>query len=709
MIPFDPKGIERLLRPRSVAIVGASATPGALGAAVLANLERLGFGGEIYLINPNRAQIGHRPCLKSIEELPLGVDAAVLAIPRSGVLEAVKGLAERGVAAAVIFSSGFAEEGDTGRADQQRISRIAAEHNMLIEGPNCLGVVNHVDGVALTFVETVSTPLGGRPGIGIVSQSGAMACVLSTVLLSRELGVSYSISTGNEAVSGVEDYLEHLLADPHTRVLGLIVEQFRRPQYFLSLARRAREIGKRLVLLHPGRSSAARQSAATHTGALAGDYALMRVKVEGEGVVLVETLEELGDVLEIALRSPRLLRESVAVVTESGAFKALTLDLAEQTGLTLAMLNDSSAPMLRAVMPPFVPVSNPLDLTAQGLVDPDIYRRVLDVLAADRRLGAILLGIIQTDAATSERKFPAILAALRERNTESVLIFAGLDEGASVPLHYVRELRALGVPYFPSPDRAIRAIARLAATASRPRFVEATPVSSGRGPMPPGVIPEYRAKELLAPVGIPFPAAHLVGSLEDARRAARSIGYPVALKAQSPQLSHKSDAGGVLLGLSGPESLEAGWRQLEANLQRHRPGLVPDGVLVEAMGRPGVELIVGGRNDTEWGAIVLAGFGGVQAELLKDIRLILPGESREAIVEELGRLKCAPLLRGYRGSPPLDVAAVADAILRIGQLLCANPTIREIDLNPVVAYPAGQGIMALDALMIVSECKPSSR
>lgn len=700
---MDGNAIARLLSPRSVAIVGASATPGALGAAVLGNLRRMDFRGDIHLINPNRAEIDGRPCLRRIEELPLGVDAAVLAIPRAGVLEAVAGLARRGVGAAVIFSAGFAEGGESGRAEQREIARIAAEHRMLIEGPNCLGLVNQVDGVALTFVETSPAPLRGRPGIGIVSQSGAMACVLGTMLASRDLGVSYSVSTGNEAASGVEDFIEYLLAEPHTPVIGLIVEQFRRPRQLLSLARRAREAGKRLVLLHPGRSSAARDSAATHTGALAGDYALMRVKVEAEGVVTVESLEELGDVLEIALRARALSRPGAAVVTESGAFKALTLDLCEQVGLALPPLDEANAPALRAAMPPFVPVSNPLDLTAQGLVDPDIFRRTLLALAADQRFGAIVFDIIQTDPATCERKFPAIIAALRELQSGPVVVCAGLDDGAPVPAHYIATLRALGVPYLPSPDRAVRAVARLAAAAAATTLEPVAPAAHTSPRLFPGVIAEYRAKAYLQPLGIPVPAGSFVRTLEEAVQAADHLGYPVALKAQSASLSHKSDAGGVVLGLKDPESLSSGWRRLHADLARHLPQLTLDGVLVEKMARPGLELIIGGRNDREWGAVVLAGIGGVQAELLSDVRLILPGQSRESIIEALGRLKCGALLSGYRGSPALDLPAVADLIDRVGRVLCNDSSIREIDLNPVIAYPAGEGVVALDALMVVSE------
>lgn len=697
---LDPKAIERLLRPRSVAIVGASATPGALGASVLANLQRLGFRGDIHLINPNRTEIGGRACLKSIDDLPPGVDAAVLAIPRAGVLDAVAALARRKVGAVVIFSSGFAESGEAGRAEQREIAGIAAGHGMVIEGPNCLGLVNHVDGVALTFVQTPATPLGERPGVGIVSQSGAMACVLGTILAGRKVGVSYSISTGNEAASGVEDYLEHLLADAQTKAIGLIVEQFRRPRDFLALARIAAGRGKSLVLLHPGRSSAARQSAATHTGALAGDYALMRTKVEGEGVIMVETLEELGDVLEIIVRSPRPVRAGAAVMAESGAFKALTLDLCEQVGLALPDLTDGTAPALRAAMPPFVAVSNPLDLTAQGLVDPDIYRRTLLALASDERFGAIVLCIIQTDPATVARKLPPVLEALRQLKSDKLVVFAGLDEGAQVPTEYIDELRALGVAYFRSPERALRAIARLAATVGRAPLTEPVAGDRSNPPLPAGVIPEYRAKAFLAPLGIPFPAGRLVHTLQEALQAADSLGYPVALKAQSAELSHKSDAGGVMLRLSDADALTAGWRRLHSNIASARPGLALEGVLVETMGHPGVELIIGGRNDPDWGPVVLAGFGGVQAELLKDVRLILPGRSRQSVIQELCRLQCGALLRGYRGSPALDLEALADLIVRLGQVLSEAGSIREVDLNPVIAYPAGQGVMALDALIV---------
>ena len=288
---------------------------------MLANLERAHFQGAIHLINPKRAEIGGRRCLASVDDLPEGVDAAVLAIPRAAVLDAVRALARRKAGAAIIFSSGFAETGAEGLAEQRELARIAAESDMAIEGPNCLGLVNFVDGVPLTFVELPGDRLGARPGIGLVSQSGAMAAVLAVTLASRGLGLSYSISTGNEAASGVEDYVDYLVDDPDTRVIAMIVEQFRKPARFLAAATRAAAMGKPIVLLHPGRSSAARESAATHTGALAGDYDVMRLKVERAGVLLVETLEELGDVAEMLLRLPARAPGGAAVVCEFGALR----------------------------------------------------------------------------------------------------------------------------------------------------------------------------------------------------------------------------------------------------------------------------------------------------------------------------------------------------------------------------------------------------
>jgi len=697
--PDRPKAraLDRLLRARSVAIFGISERPGALGNQVLSNLERHGFAGDVHLINPKHDRLAGRPCLRSVNALPEGVDAAVLAIPGAAVLDTVAALAKRKVGAAVIFAAGFAEGGDEGLAAQRELARIAAESGMVIEGPNCLGMTNYVDGVALTFVETPAERLGDRPGVGIVSQSGAMAVVLGTTLMAKGLGISLSVSTGNEAASRAEDYVEYLIDADHTRVIAMIVEQFRQPKRFLALAEQARERGKTIVLLHPGTSSAARESAATHTGAMAGDWQVMQTLVRHAGVVQVDTLEELGDVVDLAIRAGPIADSGCAVLTESGAFKALTLDLCEAIALPVPAPSAETQAALRAAIPDFIAVSNPMDLTAQALVDPDLYRRTLAPLLADHAYGSIVLGIIQTDVATSRLKFEPIIAAIEALAPQKPVIFAGLDEGAPVPPAYVARLRALGVSYFPSPDRAFRAIRRSSAASSGTAATgEPLALDLPHG----GVIPEYRAKDLLAPLGVPFPPGGFATTLDEAKTLAARIGYPVVLKAQAASLSHKSDAGGVILNLASEAALAEGWQRLYDNVAAYDSGIVLDGALVEAMGARGLEMIVGAKNDPEWGPVILIGFGGVQAEVLKDVRLLPPGLPHAAIAAELRALKQGPLLDGWRGSPALDVDAVASLIAGLGRALLGTPAIREVDLNPVVVYPKGKGVIALDALIL---------
>jgi acyl-CoA synthetase (NDP forming) len=699
--------IGRLLRPASIAIVGASATPGALGASVLGNLERNGFAGDIHLINPRRAEIAGRACLASVEQLPEGVDVAVLAIPQPAVLEAVRVLAARRVGAAVIFSAGFAEAGERGMAEQREIARIAAEAGMVVEGPNCLGCINYLQRVPLTFVEVhidAASSQQERPSIGVVSQSGAMMTVLCTTLASRRLPLSHAVSTGNEAASHAEDYVDYLLEQASTRVVAMIVEQFRQPARILAAVARARAMGKAVVLLHPGKSSAARASAATHTGAMAGDYALMRTKLERAGAVFAETLEELGDIAEIAIRCPVLPSAGaagVAVLGESGAFKALTLDWAEELGLALPPIGDADSPALRAALPDFVGVSNPLDLTAQGLVEPDLYFRTLDALFGDARFSTIVVGLIQGDPVTCGIKMPPVLRAVRELRPDKPVIIAGLDEGAVVPREFIDQMRELGVPYFPSTERALRAVQRLAAFGARSfDRTDAAPIAL---PLPAGrtVVPEYQSKQALARAGVPFAPGRLATSAGQAAAIAAEIGWPVALKAQSADLSHKSDAGGVILHIADAQALHEAWGRLHANVAAHDGSIVLDGVLVEAMGRRGLEMIIGARQDPQWGPVILAGMGGVTAEIMRDARLLDADLPVGEVLRELDRLQAAPLLHGYRGAPALDRQALAELIVRLGQVLRGTPAIREIDLNPVIVLPQGQGVVALDALMLV--------
>jgi len=363
------------------------------------------------------------------------------------------------------------------------------------------------------------------------------------------------------------------------------------------------------------------------------------------------------------------------------------------------VLTDANAPTVRAAMPDFVAVSNPLDITAQGLVEPAIYARLVTALQEDDRFGCIVTGIIQTDATTIGIKLPPLLGAVEGGDRAKPVIYASLDEGTVLPPDILDRLRVAGVPVFPSTERAFRAIARLAALGQRDL--------TGRTPDPlpldlptwRGAIPEYRAKILLEPAGISFPQGGFATTREEAAQVAARIGYPVVIKAQAAALGHKSDAGGVILNLVDEAALLSAWDRLYANVAAYDASLALDGVLVEAMGKRGLELIVGAKRDPQWGPVVLVGFGGVTAELQHDARLITPDMTEAAIIAELGRLKSAALLHGYRGSPALDVAAVARLAIRMIDVMVGTPEIAEVDLNPVIVYPQGEGLVALDALI----------
>ena len=696
--------LDRLLRPRSVALIGASSTAGSLADCVLVNLEDSGYSGDLYLVNPKRPVIRGRQCLGSVAELPEGVDCAVLAVPATAIVDSMRECAKKSVASAIVYSAGFAESGHAGASAQAEIAQIAREHNMVLEGPNCLGMVNYCDGIPLTFVMTPPQEAPDIPGAAILSQSGALAAVIAVNMRHHHIPLTYSVTTGNEAANGIEDFLEYLVGDSRIRVLALVVEQFRDPQRFLKLAHRAHQASQSIVLFHPGRSSAARNSAATHTGAMAGDYEVMRTLVARAGVIQVEHMEELVDVTQILVRCREVPLAGPAVFAESGAFKALTLDLCETLGLSLPSLSPAAEKALREALPPFIPPSNPLDLTAQGLVDPDLYRRTLPPVLADPNFGSVLLAIILTDARTTCLKLPPIVDALTELRPRKPVIFAALDEGAPFDFPELDQLRSLGVPCFPSPERALRALGRISGRIIPPQGTDLLPKSAAPFVFTrSGVLSEFDSKSILAQLGVAVPPGGLARTPEEALKMAHEIGYPVALKAHSAALPHKSDVGGVQLGIASDSDLVDAWHLVHRNLSNARPNLRFEALLVERMSKGGIELIVGGRRDPLWGPVLLVGFGGVLAEAVSDTRLLAPDLTPAEIERELAGLRCSALFRGFRGSPALDTPAVAHIVAALGSWMLAEPRIREIDINPLVIFPCGEGAVALDALISIDD------
>jgi acetate---CoA ligase (ADP-forming) len=689
--------IDRLLRPRSVAIVGVSPEPGHPGGSVLANLVRCAFAGEIHLVSRSRTELDGRPCIPGIDELPRGVDVAVLVIPQGAVIEAIAACGRRGVGAAIVFASGYAEVGEAGRAEQEKLAAAGRAANVAILGPNCIGMCSFEVGAALTFETHVERPPPqASPKVGMVAQSGAVAATMRMAFLAKGLGITFYISTGNEVDLTVEDFLESLIADDETRAAALFIEQIRSPQRFLALAARAREAGKPIILMHPGRSQRARISASSHTGALAGDHAVMQALLRHAAVILVETLEELVDTAEFLARCKPPVT-GPAIITNSGAIKGFAIDFCDRLGLDIPRLDPATVAALKAALPPFASLDNPLDVTAQVLRDLTLWTRPAQALLADPGIGSLCVPIVPGSLKSAMDKVDALLPAIRTSGKPAVIALLG-DE-FPVPPEFTAAFRAQGVAVLPSFERALRTLAhataygqRLAQPCGMPAVREAPPLRRR------GTLAEHEGKAYLASLGIAVPQGALARSVDEATAVAARIGYPVALKAQAAALAHKSDAGGVALGIGDPHALQAAWQRIAARIATAQPALVLDGMLVEAMAPRGIELIVGARRDPAWGPIVLVGLGGIWTEALDDVRVMPADLTADQIVAEMSALKGAKLLRGLRGGAPLDIAAVADVAARIGALMRARPEINEIDINPLVAYP--DGVLALDALIV---------
>jgi acyl-CoA synthetase (NDP forming) len=691
--------LDRLLRPRSIAIVGVSPEPGHMGGSVLNNLTRCNFAGDIHLVSRSRGEIAGRRCVPGIDDLPHGVDVAVLVIPQSAVVEAIAACGRRGVGAAIVFASGYAEVGAAGRAQQDALVAAARAADVAILGPNCIGLCSYSVGAALTFEFNVERPpASASPKIGIVAQSGAVAAILRMAFLGKGLGVTFYISTGNEADLTAEDFLESLIADAETRVAALFVEQIRHPGKFLALAERARAIGKPIVVMHPGRSQHARLSASSHTGALAGDYAVMEALLRHAAVMLVDTLEELVDTAEFLARFPPPVH-GPAIITNSGAIKGFAIDFCDRIGLAIPQIAAPTVAALKAALPPFAALDNPLDVTAQVLRDLTIWTRSAQALLDDPSVGSLCVPIVPGSPKLAMDKVEALLPTIVRSGKPAVI--AALGDEFPVPAEFTAAFRQHGIPVLRSPERAMRALAHATAYGRRLGRPRGTPRTIAAAALPPRrTLAEHEGKAYLKALGVAVPDGGLARDLAAAHAIAARIGYPVALKAQAAALAHKSEAGGVALNIADADALAAAWDRVTRSTTAAQPELTLDGLLVETMAPRGVELIVGARRDPAWGPVVLVGLGGIWTEALDDVRVMPADLSADEVTAEIAALKGARLLRGLRGAPPVDVAAIADLVTLVGALMRARPEIAEIDINPLMAYP--DRVLALDALIVMS-------
>jgi acetate---CoA ligase (ADP-forming) len=701
-LPISRAQVARLLAPKSIAVIGVSERAGSAGRNCIASLDSMGYRGDVHIVSRTLSELDGRKAMAGLGDLPDGIDLAVLTLPEAAIIETVETLAPKKLGGIMCFASGFAEMGRNGQAAQKRLSDIARRHDIAFAGPNCLGYTNLVDGLHVTFMAPrPAPPVATDLRIDILSQSGAMANVIRVTAAYEGLGIGYAITTGNEAVLGVEDYLPFAVENERSRVIVMLVETIRRPAEFLEHAAAARAKKKPIVLLHLGKSQGARDSARSHTGALAGDYAVMEAFVRSRDVVLVDTLDELFDVTTVLAHHPNPAKGGVAIMTSSGAFKGFAIDYCSEVGLPIAVLTKPTRQALREIIPDFAGVSNPVDLTAHAAFDKTMHQRACTVLMKDPNVGCVLASMIAGTPQMGVERAGELLAGKVDNGKPLLGAFMSGEQPIAPDLR--AKLAQSGIPLFRSPERGLRALARVHAYGdsirARPRKPSSIKVPAGRIAAR-GALTEVEGKAILRAAGIKVPNGALATSLAEARAVAARIKYPVVIKAQAAALTHKSDVGGVILGIATPRELASAWSRLHAAIKRVRPRLTLDGVLVERMGERGLEMVVGARRDPSWGPTLMVGLGGIFAEALEDVRFLPADAHPSAIAAEMRKLKGAKLLGSFRGAGPRDVAAAADAAARIGALMIATPEIEEIDINPLIVYADGQGVLAVDALII---------
>lgn len=699
------QSIRAFLNPRSVAVVGVSQRGNGVGAALLANLQRAGFTGPLYPIHPHAAEIDGIPAFPRVSAVGAPVDLALVAVPAAAVEEIVADCAQAGVHGVVVISSGFAEASAAGREAEQRLRALVRASGMRLVGPNCMGLLNTDPQVALNA--TFTTPaLPAAGNIGMLSQSGALGLAILDYVQGLHVGLSTFVSVGNRADVSSNDLLAYWADDPRTSVIVLYLESFGNPRRF---ARMAPEVARRkpIIAVKSGRSTAGRRAAASHSAALATSDVAVEALFEQAGVIRANTLQELFDVGVLLSTQPMPLGARVGVVTNAGGPGILLADMGETHGLVLPELTTETQATLRTLLPPQAGLANPVDMIASAT--PAQYARTIELVGADANIDALVVIYIPplvTDpveiaqaiaqgAGTVPAQKPVLTvfmtsqgvpAALNAgpRGTLPTYTFpenAALALGAAV--HYGRwRARPRGTPLSLSPfaHSAVRAVIdRVLATASEPLW------------LPPGDL-----ATVLHAAGIPLAAAEQTTPAEAVSTAER-LGYPLVAKIISPDVLHKSDVGGVILGLETPAAVASAVDTLVARTRQIGARL--DGILLQRQVSSGIEALVGVTTDPLFGPLLVCGLGGTLVEVLHDVTFRLTPVSDSDAAEMLTRLRANVLLDGYRGAAPGDRAALITLLLRVSALVESVPELQEFDLNPVKVLAPGAGVIALDGRM----------
>jgi acetyltransferase len=705
---YSANDLTRLINPNVVAVVGASETRGSFGERTLSNMAA--FTGKVFAINPKYQNLLGRPCVPSLADLPESPDCVVLCVARpmvEGMIEAAAAVKAGGI---IVYASGFAETAKPDRIEaQQRVVELARRTGVRVVGPNCVGLANTRSGAGLNFMPDYAG-MGHRRGpIGIVSQSGALGY---TVLQGMERGIGFShyLAAGNSCDVDVSDFISYLAEDDDTRAIVCLLEGVKDGGRFLSAARKARDSGKALIVYKTGNSETSGKAAMSHTGTMVGSVVAYQTAFEEAGAIAVDDLET---VLETAsffakTKAPTNGR-GVGILSTSGGAAVICADKAEAHGVPLPALGANTATALHTVVPDFGSVANPSDLTAEVLKTSETFGFCLDAFLNDAGFSALVMPMIFAHASSSGARAPTIVDA--SARTDRPLAVVWMNEWYQGPGSEILDADPR-VCMFRSADRCFatlrawfdwhehrarreaRAVRRSPLSAEQPaRTILAE--ARGRG----AALSETESKQILACYGVPVPREILARDPEQAALAAGQIGGPVAIKIVSPDILHKTEAGGVKLGLSTSEDIRAAATDILASVKRHAPQARIDGISVQQMTPPGVEIALGVKNDRQFGPLIAAGLGGIMVELLGDTAVRLAPVNVQAAQAMLASLRGHALLTGFRGRPGVNIDTLVDTICRLSELAHdLSDVIDQIDVNPVIASTGG--VMAADALIV---------
>ena len=692
--------IDRMLNPRSIAVVGATPRMQYGGRFLAAAMQAAGRV-NVYPVNPRYEEVQGVRCYPSVSDLPEAPDVVGVVVPYHAVLDTLRESHAKGARSAIVISAGFAERGLEDRRELQvELGRMAQETGMRVSGPNCLGLANLKDDIWASASSRGAAGLSGP--IGLVCQSGASAFgPFLTRAVDEGIGFSYIVSTGNEADLDFCDFARYLLDDDGTRVIAGFIEGFKDGRKFLEVARLAAERGKPIVLIKIGRSDLGARAAGSHTAALTGVDAVYDAAFAQYGVIRVQDYDDLLQVSNLLARCPRPPRRGVAVVSHSGGISSLTADMFGQAGLDLPPLSDHARDGINGILKGFGWAANPSDVT--GFANSDDFPAIMSFMVDDENVGTLVVASAGADAQAAQ------VIAQRDASDKPVaFLWTGTRAAASgLPL-----LRQAGIPVFYVPDKLAAGVRylndyhdwreqRLArGFADTPALTDAQSLAAAKL-AGAGALSEYDSKALLAAFGVPVTQDEPAGDADAAVAAANRIGYPAAMKVDSADILHKTEADAIRLNLGDAAAVRAAFDEITANARRYAPEARIDGVTVQEIVSGGVETIVGISHDAQLGPVLLFGIGGVMVEVYNDVALRLCPITRDDALDLIGEVKGARLLQGFRGAPAGDADALADVLVRVSQMAAQlEGSLAELDINPLIVLPAGRGVKAVDALAV---------